>query len=84
MADEVELARQKLWALYRYGYHGYLGDAERWESMMKRLVPELHANPYFRWFVTEANSSPVRRATKLLDTITPDMPVGKDTPHLLP
>ena len=53
MDEEVELARHKLWTLYRAGYFAYTGDVERWESMLKRLVPELRENPYFRWFVTE-------------------------------
>ena len=54
MEDDVELARQKLWTLYRAGYYAYLGDTERWESTLRRIIPELRENPYFRWFVTEA------------------------------
>ena len=50
--DDVDLARHKLWTLYHAGYYAYTGDVEQWESMLKRLVPELRDNPYFRWFVT--------------------------------
>ena len=53
LKDEVTLARHKLWTLYRAGYYVYTGEADRWESMIKRLVPEMRKNPYFRWFVTE-------------------------------
>ena len=54
--DAVELARHKLWTLYHAGYYSYTGDKEKWESMMRRIVPELRENPYFNWFVgrTEA------------------------------
>ena len=51
--EDVELARQKLWTLYRAGYFAYIGQVDRWESMIKRLVPEMRDNPYFRWFVTD-------------------------------
>ena len=54
LKEDVELARQKLWTLYRAAYYGYLGDVERWEATLKRIIPELRENPYFRWFVTEA------------------------------
>jgi len=54
LKGEVELAREKLWTLYRAAYYGYLGDVERWEATLRRIVPELRENPYFRWFVTEA------------------------------
>ena len=51
--DDVVLARHKLWTLYRAGYYVYTGEADRWESMIKRLAPVIRDNPYFRWFVTE-------------------------------
>jgi MFS family permease len=53
LKDDVALARQKLWTLYRAGYYVYTGQAGRWESMIKRLLPEIRDNPYFRWFVTD-------------------------------
>ena len=53
LKDDVALARHKLWTLYRAGYYVYTGEADRWESMIRRLVPELRDNPYFRWFVTQ-------------------------------
>jgi spermidine synthase len=53
LKDDVALARHKLWTLYRAGYYVYTGEADRWESMIKRLAPEMRDNPYFRWFVTE-------------------------------
>ena len=53
LRDDVALARHKLWTLYRAGYYVYTGKADRWESMIRRLVPEMRDNPYFRWFVTE-------------------------------
>ena len=53
LEDDVELARLKLWTLYRAGYYVYTGEVDRWESMIERLVPEMRDNPYFRWFVTE-------------------------------
>lgn len=37
----------------RDGRHELLATTERWESMIKRLVPEMRNNPYFRWFVTD-------------------------------
>lgn len=54
LLDEAKLARQKLWTLYRAGHYAYSGQPEKSESMLLRLGPELHRNPYFRWFVTEA------------------------------
>jgi len=54
LQDEVEFSRQKLWALYRAGYHAYRGEQEKWESTLMRLGPDLHRNPYFHYFVTEA------------------------------
>ena len=54
LPDEVELTRHKLWTLYRAGYFAYTGEQEKWESMLIRLGPELQRNPYFRWFMTEA------------------------------
>ena len=53
LKNDVVLARQKLWTLYRAGYYAYTGEPDRWESMIKRLLPEMRDNPYFRWFVTE-------------------------------
>jgi spermidine synthase len=53
LKDDVTLARQKLWTLYRAGYYAYTGETDRWESMIKRLLPEMRDNPYFRWFVTD-------------------------------
>ena len=53
MKEDVVLARHKLWTLYRAGYYAYTGETDRWESMIRRLLPEMRANPYFRWFVTE-------------------------------
>jgi spermidine synthase len=51
--DDVELARHKLWTLYRAAYYAYAGKADRWEAMIRRLGPEMRENPYFRWFVTD-------------------------------
>jgi predicted membrane-bound spermidine synthase len=53
LQNDVLLARQKLWTLYRAGYYVYTGQADRWESMIKRLLPEMNDNPYFRWFITD-------------------------------
>ena len=53
----MELTRQKLWTLYRAGYYAYTGETDRWESMIKRLLPEMRDNPYFRWFVTNKRRS---------------------------
>jgi spermidine synthase len=50
---DVALTRQKLWTLYRAGYYAYTGETDRWESMIKRLLPEMRDNPYFRWFITD-------------------------------
>jgi spermidine synthase len=59
LADDIELERQKLWTLYRAGYYAYLDQVDRWESMLRRLGPELRSNPYYRWFVTD-KSGPTR------------------------
>jgi hypothetical protein len=48
LKHDVALARQKLWTLYRAGYYAYTGETDRWESMIKRLLPEMRDNPYFR------------------------------------
>ena len=53
LKHDVALARQKLWTLYRAGYYAYTGETDRWESMIKRLLPEMRDNPYFRWFITD-------------------------------
>jgi len=52
---EIAIHREKLWVLYRAGYYSYLGDQENWEAMLKRIIPELKRNPYFAWFVGDAN-----------------------------
>lgn len=35
------------------GYYAYTGETDRWESMIRRLVPEMRDNPYFLWFVSD-------------------------------
>ena len=50
---EVGIARQKLWTLYRAGYYSYMGNNEQWEAMLKRIIPELKSNPYYKWHVAE-------------------------------
>ncbi len=50
--DHVVMSRHKLWTLYHAGYYAYTGQANRWESMLARLAPEMRRNPYYRWFVT--------------------------------
>ena len=51
--DLIETKRQKLWTLYRAGYYLYLRDTENWEAMLKRIIPELKSNPYYRSFVPD-------------------------------
>lgn len=51
--ERIEIKRQKLWTLYRAGYFMYLRDEENWQAMLKRIVPEIKANPYYRSFVPE-------------------------------
>ena len=56
VADEatrkaVEEERQRLWAFYKAGQYAYTGQGDRWEALMRRLLPYVRSNVYYQWFV---------------------------------
>ena len=47
----MEEEHDVLWAFYRAAQYSYTGEADRWESLMRRLAPRVGTNAYYRWFV---------------------------------
>lgn len=48
----VEEERQRLWAFYKAGQYAYTGQGDRWEALMRRLLPFVRSNRYYQWFAS--------------------------------
>jgi spermidine synthase len=51
VGEAVERERRQLWAFYRSAHYALTGQTDRWESLMRRLLPFVGSNPYYKWFI---------------------------------